>query len=172
MHSVSHTYPPVKQNLRIPFISGMPILLGMSLGDQIKRARAELGISQTAIAKQFGISRAAVAQWENGTTRPDHDKLVELAAMLKLSLSAMLEGGEEQPRLERHDELIAAWELLTQDQRQDFLDKIKQQADTNQAILEQLAPPNVEHRTVSVSKERLKKATNTSFIRRRKNNVA
>lgn len=143
MHSVSIPYHHVKHNLRIPFVCGIPIMRSMSIGDQIKRARAELGISQTAIAKQFGISRAAVAQWENGTTRPDSDKLVELASILKLSLATMLEGDDlARPAMrEPQDELVKAMELLTNEQRQDFLDQIKKTAATNKAIMEQLAHP-------------------------------
>lgn len=142
LQSVSPTYPRVKHNLHVPFSGEIPILLRMSLGDQIKRARADLNISQTAIAKRFGISRAAVAQWENGTTRPETDKLVELAAILKISLTAMLEGNDEghpPKQKESYGELIAAWELLTQEQRQEHLAQIKKQVDSNMRVYEQLS---------------------------------
>lgn len=81
--------------------------------------------------------------------------------------------GIQSPPLEapaQHHELIEAWELLTQNQRQEYLAKIKNQARENRSILEQLGPPT-EHVSVSVSKERLKKAT-SGFITRRKKNVA
>lgn len=169
LHSVSIPYPHVKQNLRIPFTGGIPIMLGMSLGDQIKKARTALGISQTAIAKQFGISRAAVAQWENGTTRPDSDKLVELAAILKISLATMLDGDEDaisQVR-EPQDELMKALELLTQEQRSDFLAQIQKTAATNKAIMEQLAPQDVIKRTVNVQERRRQMHPNLPFADRR-----
>ena len=80
--------------------------------------------------------------------------------------------GVESPPLEapaRHHELIEAWELLTQEQRQQFLIQIKHQAETNREILEQLAPPEVVHTTVNVRERRLSARPHPSIERRKKN---
>lgn len=59
--------------------------------------------------------------------------------------------------------------MLTQQQRDQFVEAIKRQADTNRAILEQLGPPpNVEHKTVIVSERRLKQIKPLPFMDRRK----
>lgn len=80
--------------------------------------------------------------------------------------------GVESPPLEapaQHHELIEAWELLTQEQRQQFLQEIKHQTATNRAILEQLAPTDVVKTTVSVRKRMLDKAPGPhSSVERRK----
>lgn len=92
--SVSHTYTPVKQNLRLFFSSDPFILPAMALGDQIRRARLAKGHSQKAIAAHFKISRVVVALWENGTTRPDLGKMTKLAGLLDIGLDELLsEGG-------------------------------------------------------------------------------
>lgn len=136
--SVSHTYPPVKQNFRLSFFAAPFILPAMSLGDQIRRARHAKGISQQAIATKFGISRAAVAQWENGTTRPDQDKLVELAGILGVGLDALLSDGavvgspNHRPAPLQNIELLEAWEHLLPRERDAMLADIKAKAAHNQ----------------------------------------
>lgn len=57
-----------------------------------------------------------------------------------------------------HPDLITAWDLLTDDERDDFLSQIKAKAAHNQAVLKKFAPPGVITRTVSVSERRLKQA--------------
>lgn len=108
----------------------------MSLGDQIKRARQDKELSQQAIATIFGISRAAVAQWENGTTRPDQDKLVKLAEILGIGLDDLLADGNasigiRQPTAAPNLELLEAWEHLLPRERDALLTDIKQKAAHN-----------------------------------------
>lgn len=90
-HIVSHTYRACQATLSgVAFVSAACIIGGMSLGERIRAARLGLKISQQAIAKKFEISRAAVAQWESGETRPDQSRLVELAGMLNMDVSDLL----------------------------------------------------------------------------------
>ncbi|MBX3177708.1 MAG: helix-turn-helix domain-containing protein [Candidatus Hydrogenedentes bacterium] len=41
-----------------------------NLGDHIRKRRLDLGLSQAALAKQFGINRNAVTRWEAGLDEP------------------------------------------------------------------------------------------------------
>lgn len=53
----------------------------MSLGEQIRAAREEKGISQEELAERLGVSRQAVSKWENGTAVPqgaNRDRLAEV----------------------------------------------------------------------------------------------
>ena len=118
----------------------------MALGDQIRRARRAKGISQQAIAKKFGISRAAVAQWENGTTRPDQGKLVELADILGIGLDAMLSDGvaaggpNHRPAPLQNIELLDAWEHLLPREREALLADIKAKAAHNREAADHFKP--------------------------------
>lgn len=146
--SVSHTYPPVKRNFRLSFFDAPFILPAMSLGDRIRRARRTKGISQQAIATHFGISRAAVAQWENGTTRPDQDKLAGLAGLLGIGLDELLsEGGARAgPRDARaappaeHNDLLASWGFLLPSEREALLADIKRKAAHNREAADHFKP--------------------------------
>lgn len=64
----------------------------MAMGRRIAQARKEAGLSQQAVANRFGISRAAVAQWENGDTFPGSSKLEGLADVLGVSLEWIATG--------------------------------------------------------------------------------
>jgi transcriptional regulator with XRE-family HTH domain len=152
---------------------------GMSLGKQIKRARIALGISQQAVANKFSITRAAVAQWEADSTRPDQNKLLGLAALLKTSIGDLLEDG-----FELHDaargaknyartpdvpaELNAAWSMLLPEEQAGLLADIQRRAAHNLAVMQmhtgkaateeapgQAAAPDVSKRTVSAPERRL-----------------
>lgn len=121
------------------------MLSAMSLGDQIRRARLKKELSQSAIAKVFEISRAAVAQWENGTTRPDQGKLVELASILGIGLDDLLADGgapnDTQPRNAAPDrDLLDAWEHLLPRERDALLTEIKQKAAHNMEAANHFKP--------------------------------
>lgn len=121
----------------------------MALGDQIRRARHAKGISQQAIASYFGISRAAVAQWENGTTRPDHDKLTGLAELLGMAVDDLLSTGGTiagAPRdartapLSERNALLDAWDFLLPGEREVLLAEIKQKAAHNREAADHFKP--------------------------------
>lgn len=69
----------------------------MSMAKRIAMARKEAGLSQQAVADRFGISRAAVAQWENGDTYPGTAKLEGLADVLRVRLEWLATGRGLQP---------------------------------------------------------------------------
>ena len=72
----------------------------MTMGKRIAQARKSAGMSQQAVANNFGISRAAVAQWESGDTRPETGKLDRLSQVLDVRLEWLGTGREPM----RHDD--------------------------------------------------------------------
>lgn len=63
----------------------------MSLGENIRNRRQELKLSQEYVADQLGISRQAVSKWETGQSEPTAGNLTELAAILGISLSELVD---------------------------------------------------------------------------------
>lgn len=51
----------------------------MTLGERLKEARETAGLTQSQIARLFGISRNAVSLWESGENAPTGDKIGEIA---------------------------------------------------------------------------------------------
>src|SRR5690242_11869595 len=54
------------------------------LGDAIRAGRERRGLTQVELAREFGISKSAVNQWESGKNVPDQRKLGTLVRVLGL----------------------------------------------------------------------------------------
>lgn len=63
----------------------------MALGENIKRRREELKLSQEYIAEQLGVSRQAISKWETGQSEPTVSNLIQLAEVLELNLSELVD---------------------------------------------------------------------------------
>lgn len=57
-------------------------------------ARAKAGLSQRAVAKELGITDAAVCMWETGKTMPRAALLPRLAALYNCTVDELLREGE------------------------------------------------------------------------------
>ncbi|ATO37287.1 hypothetical protein GTID1_08665 [Geobacillus thermodenitrificans] len=66
----------------------------MTLGEKIKKARIEAGLSQEQLSEKLGVSRSAVAKWESGKGLPDIDNLKNLSKLLNASIDYLLDDGE------------------------------------------------------------------------------
>lgn len=62
----------------------------MALGENIKSRREELKLSQEYIAEQLGVSRQAISKWETGQSEPTASNLIQLAEVLELNLSELV----------------------------------------------------------------------------------
>lgn len=67
----------------------------MTLGTRIRTQRKSIGMSQEKLAERLGISRQAVAKWENDRSIPTADNLLALAAIFDTTVGALL---DEQPQ--------------------------------------------------------------------------
>lgn len=81
----------------------------MNLGETIRQKRLERKLSQEYVADQLGISRQAVSKWETGQSEPTASNLVELAALLDVSLSDLT---EPQPVSQKQPNLILRRNLM------------------------------------------------------------
>lgn len=66
---------------------------GMDLPSLIRFERARKGWSQRALARILGVSHGLVAQWENGATKPSHDKVADLLGVFGISHKSLSEPG-------------------------------------------------------------------------------
>lgn len=63
----------------------------MSLGENMKKRRETLKLSQEYVAEQLGVSRQAVSKWETGQSEPTAGNLIRLAQVLETTLTELVE---------------------------------------------------------------------------------
>ena len=81
----------------------------MSIGSNIKSLREERKLTQEQIAEAMGVSFQAVSAWERDEYKPDVDKLIRLAEVLDVSISAI---AEEKRKTFKTKEAIYNWEHM------------------------------------------------------------
>ena len=69
----------------------------MNIGERITALRKEKNISQTELAKRLNVSRQAVSKWEQGTSSPDTDRLIQLAEILGTEVEYLATGTHPEP---------------------------------------------------------------------------
>ena len=70
-----------------------------TLGQRIAALRAEKNMKQNELAEKLGVSAQAVSKWENDISCPDISMLPSLAAVLGVSVDALLSGEEQVPEV-------------------------------------------------------------------------
>lgn len=66
-----------------------------SIGNNIKKIRKQLGLTQEELAMHVGVTPQAVSRWENGTGMPDISLVVPLAKTLRVSTDSLFGINEE-----------------------------------------------------------------------------
>lgn len=64
------------------------------MSNPIKSFREKLGLTQSYIASEVGVTQACVAQWERGEALPRSDKLPKLAEVLCCRIDDLFERSE------------------------------------------------------------------------------
>ena len=68
----------------------------MTLGEKIKEARKEHGLSQEQLSEKLCVSRSAIAKWESDKGMPDIENLKAISSLLSVSIDYLLDDGESQ----------------------------------------------------------------------------
>ncbi len=67
----------------------------MELGNQIKKYRSELQISQEQLADRIYVSRQTISNWENEKSYPDVNSLILLSEVFQTSIDKLIKGDIE-----------------------------------------------------------------------------
>ena len=81
----------------------------MSIGTNIKSLREERKLTQEHVAESLGVTFQAVSSWERDEYKPDTDKLIRLAEIFDVSVSAI---AEERQKVFKTKETIYNWEHM------------------------------------------------------------
>lgn len=69
----------------------------MNIGERITTLRKEKDISQAELAKRLSVSRQAVSKWEQGSSTPDTERLIQLAEILDTEVEYLATGVHPEP---------------------------------------------------------------------------
>lgn len=93
------------------------------LGDQIRVMRLAKNLSQVALAKNLGVSKQSVSNWENNNIQPSIDILIKIAVffgcttdyLLELDSSRSIESSNLTPEQAAHiQQLVKDFECLNE----------------------------------------------------------
>ena len=62
----------------------------MNFGENFKKCRIEMNLSQKYVAEKLGIHQSNISDWENDVSRPDYEKLIQLSEIYGVSLYQLL----------------------------------------------------------------------------------
>lgn len=72
----------------------------MEIGNQIKKYRTKLGMTQEELAEEIYVSRQSVSNWENNKNYPDLNSLIRLSEIFQVSLDHLIKGDWEKIKKE------------------------------------------------------------------------
>ena len=84
----------------------------MEIGNQLKRYRAELSMSQEELAEKVYVTRQTVSNWENGKSYPDIHSLLLLSTVFQISLDTLIKGDIEKMKTDINGENIRRFDRL------------------------------------------------------------
>lgn len=76
----------------------------MELGQQIKKYRNGLDLSQELLAEKIYVSRQTISNWENGKNYPDINSLLRLSEVFQVSMDTLVKGDLEEMKEEIRQE--------------------------------------------------------------------
>lgn len=66
-----------------------------TLGEKLKSARKDAGLTQEQLAVKLMVSRQAITKWETDKGMPDLENLKSLSQLLGVSIDYLLDNGEQ-----------------------------------------------------------------------------
>lgn len=77
------------------------------IAERLRKARDELGLTQTELAKKAGISRSAIVHYETAGTVPGGIELIKLSNALKVTPNYLLSGSETFLESDKPEHILA-----------------------------------------------------------------
>lgn len=65
------------------------------LGEKLKNARKQMGMSQNEVAEKLMLSRQTISKWENNICLPDLENFQRICKLYEVDSSSFLENNEE-----------------------------------------------------------------------------
>ena len=105
--------------------------------ERLVMLRKKFGLSQESMAERFHVSPQAVQKWENGSSVPDIERLIDIARFFNVSLDTLLREEDvrsvDELRLERdivpHYQALTDWDLYSSTLRTEYRQSLEEGRD-------------------------------------------
>lgn len=81
----------------------------MNIGENIRRLREERKLTQEQVAESLDVSFQAISSWERDEYKPETEKIIKLAELFDVSISAII---EEKQKVFKTKDAIYNWEHM------------------------------------------------------------
>lgn len=96
----------------------------MTIGERIKQARKNAGLTQKKLGEKLGISYQTVAQWENNLRHPKLETLQKIAGALNISVEDLFGVDRENRTVTSADKLLLFFDDLNFDGQQKAIERV------------------------------------------------
>lgn len=96
-----------------------------AIGNRVRNARKEMGLSQESLAEMVGLSTSHVCHIECGTTKPSLDAMVRIANALHVTVERLLSDNIEVPYDSFSMDILAELEDCSEQQKTGFLEVVR-----------------------------------------------
>lgn len=76
------------------------------VGRFLKTLRVQKELTQAELAERLGVSNRSISRWENGTTMPDFDLIIELARLYEVEVGEILDGERKETMDSKTEETL------------------------------------------------------------------
>lgn len=109
--------------------------MSISFSKNFTVLRKKNNVTQEKMAEQCGVSRAAVAKWENGKSNPDLDMVDSIAKIFNVTVDELLHGKKEDSRVGLDSDSVAVLSDKLNEIKNEILLEIKKRDNADAYIL-------------------------------------
>lgn len=123
------------------------IKMSISFSKNFTVLRKKNNITQEKMAEQCGVSRAAVAKWESGSSNPDLDMVDSIAGFFDITVDELLHGEIEDSGIRLDSDSVAVLSDKLDEMKNEILSEIKKRDNNTDAYIlySQFANSSVEN---------------------------
>lgn len=100
----------------------------MTIAEQLKKSRAEKGLSQEAVANEVGLARRSLAYYESGERIPNAEILMKLCEFYSLDINSLISSGIEKKTDDNNKDPIDTYKMISKIDEYLSFEKAKKQA--------------------------------------------
>lgn len=87
----------------------------MSIGSRIKERREQLGMTQRQLADKLGVTKSAICNYENGTSKPKEDVLLNVFKVLSVAPNYIYQDSVDVTEVSKKDVIMKNIRLFLDD---------------------------------------------------------